>query len=159
MAASVQCLWKWIIHRPLWVLFLKAGFLHVMENQSYWEKPAPAKICFSEEWPELIKWMVRAFKLLDVQAWNSAALRLAAEGIEGTQKRLHYVSITAAPQFSLIFLNEKDNILFEIQVQMYPPRRRFNLWLFLYIGRPLNPYSKPTLMFPGSGGKIIRLLP
>lgn len=57
-----------------------------MENQSYWEQPAPAKI-FSEEWPELTKWMVRAFKLLDAQALNSAVLRLAAEGTEGTQQK------------------------------------------------------------------------
>lgn len=70
-----------------------------MENQSYWEQPAPAKICFSEEWPELTKWMVRAFKLLDVQALNSAVLRLPAEGTEGTQQKtalwasLHHLNV------------------------------------------------------------------
>lgn len=55
-----------------------------MENQSYWEQPEPAKICFSEERPKLI---VRAFKLLDVQALNSAVLTVTADRTEGTQQK------------------------------------------------------------------------
>lgn len=34
-------------------------------------------------------------------------------------------------------------------------RTRFCSWLSLYIGRPLNRYTKPMLMFPKSGDKIM----
>lgn len=60
----------------------------------------------------------------------------------------------------LIFLMKKTTFYLRCRYKcIHPSRTHFCSWLSLYIGRTLNPHTKPMLMCPDSGDKIMVVFP